>query len=131
MKIAVSAKGSTPTSDVGPYSGQNAGFVVYDSDNLTFSYIDNLTGQTSPGRKGSPHADMFVNAGIEVLVVSGIAFETARLLGLAGIKIYECISATVWEAIQALKLNLLESIGNDAGGGPDCRGVAVKSYVKP
>jgi predicted Fe-Mo cluster-binding NifX family protein len=124
MKIAVSAKGRTPTSDVGPYPGRHAGFVVYDSDNLTFSYIDNLTGQMPPERNGSPRADMFVDAGIEVLVVSGIAFETARLLGLAGIKIYECISATVWESIQALKLNILESIGND--GGRDCRGAAVK-----
>jgi predicted Fe-Mo cluster-binding NifX family protein len=125
MKIAVSTKGSTPTSFVGPFSDRNAGFVVYDSDNLTFSYIDDSNPQMPPERNGSLHAEMFVDAGIEVLVVSGIAVETARLLGLAGIKIYECISATVWESIQALKLNILESIGNDAGG-YDCRGVAVK-----
>ena len=126
MKIAVSTRGSTPTSNVGPFSDRHAGFVVYDSDNLTFSYIDNSTGQMPPERNGSQHAEMFIDAGIEVLVVSGIAFETARLMGRAGIRIYECISATAWEAIQALKLNLLESIGSDAGGS-DCRGMAVKS----
>ncbi len=115
MKIAVSARGNTPTSHVAPFSGGNAGFVIYDSDNFRFTYLDRSTGQTQPKHGSSQSAQMFVDAGIEVLVVSGIAFETARLLGLAGIKIYECISATAWEAIQALKLNLLEAVNSDSG----------------
>lgn len=126
MKIAVSARGNTPASHVAPFSSGMAGFVIYDSDNLRFTYLDHTTGATQVMQSSRHSAEMFVDAGIEVLVVSGIAFETARLLGRGGIRIYECLSATVWEAIQALKLNLLESIGNDAGG-PDCRGVAVKS----
>lgn len=114
MKIAVSARGHTPASNVAPFSGRNAGFVIYDSDNLRFTYLDPSTDSTAPRESRNRSAEMFADAGIEVLVVSGIAFETARLFGLAGVKIYECISATVWESIQALKLNLLQSVDCDS-----------------
>jgi predicted Fe-Mo cluster-binding NifX family protein len=126
MKIAVSTRGKTPASSVAPFSGRKDDFVIYDSNNFRFTHLVHSPGQLQSEQDEYQSAEMFVDAGIEVLVVSGIAFETARLLGRAGIRIYECVSATVWEAIQALKLNLLESIGNDAGG-PDGRGVSVKS----
>ena len=125
MKIAVSARGNTPASHVAPFSGRTAGFVIYDSDSFRFTYLDPSAGDAQLMQSSRQSAEMFVDAGIEVLVVSGIAFETARLLGRAGIKIYECISATVWESIQALKLNLLEAIDN-APDPPDCRGSAAK-----
>jgi predicted Fe-Mo cluster-binding NifX family protein len=125
MKIAVCAIGNTPASHVAPFSGRTAGFVIYDSDSFRFTYLDPSTEEKQVKKRCCPVADMFVDAGIEVIVVSGIAFETARLLGRAGIKIYECISATVWESIQALKLNLLESIDSNPDG-PDYREMAVE-----
>ena len=116
MKIAVSARGNTPASHVAPFSGGMAGFVIYDSDNGRFSCLNPSPQEKQFKQSSNQPADMFVDAGIEVLVVSGIALETARLLGRVGVKIYECISATVWESIQALKLNLLEAIDGD----PEC-----------
>ena len=115
MKIAFSAIGNTPTSNVVPFSVQNAGFVVYDSDNFNFTFLDNPTDQRLLRRNGFQSAQMIVDAGIEVLIVGGIALETAQVLGRAGVKIYECLSVTVWEAIQALKLNMLVAIDNDSG----------------
>jgi predicted Fe-Mo cluster-binding NifX family protein len=123
MKIAISAKGRMPTSNVAPFSGRNAGFVIYDSDNLGFTYLNNPTKSAHPQCSGSQPAQLFINAGIDVLVVGGIALEAAQLLGRSGIRIYECISATVWEAIQALKLNLLQAIDNDSTC-PDYREVS-------
>lgn len=125
MKIAVSTQGNTSASHVAPLSGQTSGFVIYDSDNFKFTYVDRSNQEKHLKQSNHQAAEMFIDAGIEVLVVSGIALETARLLGLAGIKIYECISVTVWESIQALKLNLLEAIDSDADC-PDYRGMAVE-----
>ena len=125
MKIAISTRGNTPASHVAPLTAQTSGFVIYDSDNFRFTYLDHSNAEKQLKQGKRQPAEMFVDAGIEVLVVSGIAVETAHLLGVAGIKIYECISATVWESIQALKLNLLEAIDIN----PDCqdyRGMAVK-----
>jgi len=110
MKIAVSTRGNTSASIVAPFSGRNDGFVIYDSNNFRFTHLVHSPGRLQSAQDAHQSAEMFVDAGIEVLVVSGIAFETARLFGLAGIKIYECISATVWESIQALKLTLLEAV---------------------
>jgi predicted Fe-Mo cluster-binding NifX family protein len=120
MKIAISAKGNMPTSEVAPFSGQDAGFLIYDSDSFGFTYLDDSSKHGRQKVNSNPSAQMIVDAGIEVLVVAGIAFEAAHILGRSGITIYECISATAWEAIQALKLNLLQAVDNDSAS-LDCR----------
>jgi predicted Fe-Mo cluster-binding NifX family protein len=116
MKIAISAKGNTSTSSVAHFSGQDAGFLIYDSENFGFTYLDDSTKHGRQKVNSSPSAQMIVDAGIDVLVVAGIALEAAHVLGRSGIRIYECISATAWEAIQALKLNLLQAVENDSAG---------------
>jgi predicted Fe-Mo cluster-binding NifX family protein len=125
MKIAISAKGNTPASKVAPFSGQDAGFIIYNSDNFGFTYLDDSTRNGRLKANRHPSAQMFVDAGIDVIVVAGIALEAAHVLGRSGIKIYECVSATAWEAIQALKLNLLQAVDNDSAG-LDYREMSIK-----
>ncbi|MCB2148192.1 MAG: hypothetical protein KQI81_17075 [Deltaproteobacteria bacterium] len=125
MKIAISAKGNTPASQVAPYSGQDAGFIIYDSDNFGFTCLDDSTRNGPLQANSNPSAQLFVDAGIDVLVVAGIALEAAHVLGRSGIRIYECISATVWEAIQALKLNILQAV-DDGSARLDCGEISIK-----
>jgi predicted Fe-Mo cluster-binding NifX family protein len=125
MKIAVRSNGKMPTSNVAPFSSHDAGFVIYDSDKFGFTYLDDSSKHGRLKANSSQFAQMFVDAGIDVLVVGGIALEVAHVLGRSGIKIYECISATVWEAIQALKLNILQAVDNDPAG-LDYRKISIK-----
>jgi predicted Fe-Mo cluster-binding NifX family protein len=115
MKIAVSTKGNMSTSTVVPFSDHYGGFVIYDSDKLQFTYLEIPTEQTPSQINAIHFSKMMVEAGIEVLVVGGITLQAAKMLGCCGIKIYECIGTTVWEAIQGLKLNMLLSIDTDSG----------------
>jgi predicted Fe-Mo cluster-binding NifX family protein len=115
MKIAVCAIGKTSTSAVAPFCGCDGEFVVYDSDKLKFSYSSGSAKANSYSHSGIPCGKVMADEGIEVLVVSEIAIHAARRLGRYGIRIYRCVSTTVWEAIQGLKLNLLQSVDIDSG----------------
>jgi predicted Fe-Mo cluster-binding NifX family protein len=115
MKIAVSTKGTDLHGNVAPFPGQGVGFVIYDVDHFSFSTLDNKDAPLHLARKADSWSERMADAGVDVLVVSGMANDVARQVRCAGIKIYECISATVWEAIQALRLNVLRTMDADPG----------------
>lgn len=120
MKIAVSTKGNKSSSTVAPFSDRHGEFVIYDSDSFQFTYLDTPTDQTVSRRNVIQSTKMMVEAGIEVIIVDGITLQSARMLGRCGIRIYQCISATVLEAIQGLKLNILKAIDTDTGFPATC-----------
>ena len=115
MKIAVCAQGKTSTSVVVPFCGCDGDFVIYDSDNFKFTYVSHSGKENSHAHGGMSCGKVMADRGIEVLVVSGIGIQAARRLGSYGIRIYRAVSTTVWEAIQGLKLNLLQSVDFDSG----------------
>lgn len=116
MKIAVSAKGTELSSHVAALPGKDVGFIVYDPDHFSFTVLDKVSGDGRSSHKIDGWVDTIADANVDVLVVGGIALEAAHQLSRSGIRMYECISATVWEAIQALKLNLLRTLNPDPDG---------------
>ena len=113
MKIAISADGSDLSSHVAPFAGPDIGFVVYDPDHFSFTVLDQARVDGRCPQENDGWVDLIADAGIDVLVVGGIALEAAHQLSHSGVQVYECISATAWEAIQALKLNMLRTLGTD------------------
>jgi len=116
MKIAISAKGKDLSSHVAPLSEPDTGFIVYDPDRYSFTVLDKARDDGRCPQEIDGWVDTITDAGVDVLVVGGIAVEAAHQLSRSGIRVYECISATVWEAIQALKLNLLRTLDTDPEG---------------
>ncbi len=113
MKIAISSTGTTLSSHVAPLPGPLTGFIVYDPDQSSYTVLGNVSGGEHCPQKEDGWVDIIADAGVDVLVVGGIALDVAHHLSRSGIRIYECISATVLEAIQALKLNLLRAMDSD------------------
>ena len=118
MKIAISTNGTQLSSLVTPLSGSGVRFIVYDPGQYRFSLLGKESGGNSGPLQDDGWVDIIAEADIDVLVVGGIALGIAHQLRCSGIRIYECVSATVWEAIQALKLNLLRAMEADSDG-PD------------
>jgi len=116
MKIAVSAKGTDLSSRVAALSGPDVGFIVYDPEHFSFTFLGKAMGDGRGPQESDGWVDIIADAGVDVLVVGGIALEAAHQLSRSGIRTYECLSATVWEAIQALKLNLLRTLDTDPEG---------------
>ena len=116
MKIAVSANGTNLSSLVAPLPGPSIGFIVYEPNCFRFSVLDKASVDVSSPDLIDGWIDLIADAGVDVLIAGGIALEAAHQLSRSGIRTYECISATVWEAIQALKLNLLCAVNHDPEG---------------
>ena len=68
MKIAVSAKGTSVDSEVDPRFGRTIGFVLFDTETGSSTYLDNSTHQDLSQGAGIQTAQMIVEAGTEVLI---------------------------------------------------------------
>ena len=115
MKIAVSSTGNSLSSAVAPFCGCHSRFAIYDTDTYVVRYVSNLADQKDLHRGSEPCGKLMVDAGIDVLVAAMIDSQPAHMLARCGIRLYRCVSATVWDAIQGLKLNLLDAIDADSG----------------
>jgi predicted Fe-Mo cluster-binding NifX family protein len=113
MKIAVSAKGTSVDSEVDPRFGRTIGFVLFDTETGSSTYLDNSAHQDLSQSTGIKTAQMIVEAGTEVLITGQIGPKASKVLSHTGIKSYVCTSGTVQEAIQALKNNALKELSAD------------------
>jgi predicted Fe-Mo cluster-binding NifX family protein len=93
-------------------------FIIYDSGDFNFTNYSYSPQQGSLVNSGIHFGKVLADKGVDVFVVSGIAIQFARMLGSYGIKIYECISATASEAVDGLKLNILQRIDTNSGESP-------------
>ncbi len=108
MKIAVSAKGTSVDSGVDPRFGRTVGFILFDTETGSSTYLDNSAHRDLSQSTGIQTARMIVEAGTEVLISGQIGPKASKVLSRTGIKSYVCSSGTVKEAIQALENNELK-----------------------
>jgi predicted Fe-Mo cluster-binding NifX family protein len=108
MKIAVSAKGTSVDSEVDPRFGRTIGFILFDTETGSSTYLDNSAHRDLSQGSGIQTAQMIVKAGAEVLISGQIGPKADQVLSHTEIKSYVCTSGTVKEAIQALENNELK-----------------------
>jgi predicted Fe-Mo cluster-binding NifX family protein len=108
MKIAVSAKGTSVDSEVDSRFGRTIGFILFDTETGSSTYLDNSAHRDLSQSTGIQTAQMIVEAGTEVLISGQIGPKASKVLSRTGIKSYVCSSGTVKEAIQALENNELK-----------------------
>jgi predicted Fe-Mo cluster-binding NifX family protein len=116
MKIAICTDGTRLSSLVAPLPESVASFIIYDPSQYSFAVLGNESAGAPDQLDNDGWVDILAEAGIDVLVVGGIALGIAHQLHRAGIRTYESVSETVWEAIQALKLNLLQTMNAESDG---------------
>ena len=115
MKIAVSAKGHSAQDPLDPSFGRCAGFVVYDSDNGSYSFLDNSRQKNLNQGAGIQTAQMLSQAGIAVLISGQIGPKAMQALGNTQIQVFSSSAQTVQEAIDAWQENALQPILSSAG----------------
>lgn len=123
MKIAVSATGPSPDSNVDPRFGRCAGFVLIDSAAGQTDYLDNGAHRDLAQGVGTQTARMLVDAGTEALITGQMGPKAYQVLHRAGIKIYRCPAGSVQAAVRALDRNALAELDSDTlQVGPGKRG---------
>ncbi len=99
MKIAVSAQGATPESQVDPRCGRCAWFVVYDTESGEFGSIDNSASVNASSGAGVQMASRVTEAGIDRVVTGQCGPKATRGLEGAGIEIVTGATGTVRSAL--------------------------------
>jgi predicted Fe-Mo cluster-binding NifX family protein len=110
MKIAVTAQGATSESPVDSRFGRAKYFIVYDTDQATFSALDNEQNLNAAQGAGIQSAATVVNAGCTALITGHCGPKAFAVLSKAGVAVHTVPGGTVKEAIEAFVQGTLKKI---------------------
>jgi predicted Fe-Mo cluster-binding NifX family protein len=100
MKIAVTAKGDNLEAQVDPRFGRCQAFVVVESDDMSFTVIDN-SGIAAGGGAGIQAAQQVADSGAEVLLTGSCGPNAFKTLDAAGVKVVTGVSGAIATAVKS------------------------------
>ncbi len=112
MKVAVTSSGKSLDSGVDPRFGRCACFVVVETDDSSFTAVDN-TSASLGGGAGIQSARVVAEQGAKVVLTGNVGPNAHQALSAAGIQVITGCSGTVAEAVERFKAG-----GLTATGGP-------------
>jgi predicted Fe-Mo cluster-binding NifX family protein len=107
MKIAVTATGKDPTSQVEPRFGRAPMFLVYDTETETWEALDNQVNLQAAQGAGIQAAQQVVRSGATVLLSGHCGPRAHSVLQAAGVAIYTAVEGTVEEAVRLYRQGAL------------------------
>lgn len=99
MKIALTTSGKDLSAPLESRFGRAPLFLIYDLEAKTFEIIDNEQNLNAAEGAGIQSAQNIVRLGVKALVTGHCGPKAFRVLGAAGVKIYNASAATVSEAL--------------------------------
>lgn len=103
MKIAIPSAGKTLESAVDGRFGRAFGFIVYNTDDDTFSVADNSQNLNAAQGAGIQAAQNVASTGAEAVIAPSFGPKAFRVLKAAGIKAFISSAATVQDALEEYK----------------------------
>lgn len=108
-KIAFTTSGQDLGAEMDPRFGRAASFLIYDTNQQSFTIIENQQARNAAQGAGIQAAETIVRAGVDALVTGHCGPKAFRVLEAAGVTVYNCNCATVADALAALQSGNLES----------------------
>jgi predicted Fe-Mo cluster-binding NifX family protein len=119
MKVAVSSQGQSVSSDIDPRFGRTSGFVLFDTETLEVSFLDNSDNQSLAQGAGIKTAQALSKAGVQVVLTGQLGPKAAEALNHSNIAVYSCQAGTVQQALENFKQSRLNYLTpEDAQPGP-------------
>ncbi|MCD4708071.1 MAG: NifB/NifX family molybdenum-iron cluster-binding protein [Candidatus Sabulitectum sp.] len=103
MKIAIASSGNTLESPVDGRFGRAPGFIVYDTDNDTFTIADNRQNLNAAQGAGIQAAQNVAETGAGAVIAPNFGPKAFSVLKAAGIKALISNAATVQDVIDEYK----------------------------
>lgn len=103
MKLAIASSGKTLESPVDGRFGRAPGFIVYDTDNDTFTVADNAQNLNAAQGAGIQAAQNVAATGAGAAIAPNFGPKAFQVLKAAGVQALLCSATTVQEAIEAYK----------------------------
>lgn len=119
MKICVTSSGATLESPFDNRFGRAPYFIIYNSDNKSFSAIDNSVNIKASQGAGIQAAQLIVDSGAKVLLTNNLGPKAGELIYASGITVYQVETDSVQMAIDLyLKGELKELKESNVEGHP-------------
>ena len=109
MKVAIPVDSQAFDGAVAENFGRSANFLIYDTDTRAISYIDN-SAIMSQGGAGIKAAQMVIDQGVEALITPRCGENAVKVLNAAGVKMFQSISGTAQENLEAFTEERLSSL---------------------
>jgi predicted Fe-Mo cluster-binding NifX family protein len=111
MKIAVTVRGETLSSEVDPRFGRAAYFIIVDTETMEFAARENEN-LAAAGGAGISSAKLVIDAGAEAVLTGNCGPNAQRTLNAANVKLYTGVMGPAAEAVELFKGGkLTESTG--------------------
>lgn len=108
MKIAITSNGKNLDSNIDLRFGRAFGFIIYNLEDDSFEFIDNVQNIEAAQGAGIQAAQNVVNQNVEAIVTGHCGPKAFRVLSEAGVKIYTGAEGTVKETIEKFKKGEIE-----------------------
>lgn len=99
MKIAISSRGSEPGSRFEPHFGHARWFLIYDTEDVTWSVAQNATPPAGRHGAGLAAARRICELGVQVVIAGRMGPHPLQILADAGIAVKQAGGGTVDEAL--------------------------------
>jgi len=110
MKIVLTANGHDLNASLDSRFGRAANFLVYDTEDGSFSVLDNQQNLNAAQGAGIQAAQAVVASGAEILLTGHCGPKAFRVLQAAGVRTYTTGAATVTAALEEFKAGKLAEI---------------------
>lgn len=128
MRIAITARGSHPSSEVDESFGRAYWFILFETKTESFIVIDNTEIRNSQENAGVKAAKLLKERKVDVLLTGETGPKAFRSLAEKGIRVFHGASGTVEDALSAwLKGELQEAEHPNSPGSPYCLIVQSKT----
>ncbi|RPJ44678.1 MAG: dinitrogenase iron-molybdenum cofactor biosynthesis protein [Candidatus Latescibacterota bacterium] len=117
MKIAFSSSGEDLGSPLDVRFGRAPKFVIFDIDRESYEVIDNGANVLAAQGAGIQAAETVARSGANAVVTGHCGPNAFRVLGAAGIKVYNTDAPTVGEALERYRSGKLAEAKSENTGG--------------
>jgi len=108
MKIAITSDGQKLDSQVDLRFGRAKGFIIYNLEDDSFEFVDNIQNLNAAQGAGIQAAQNVINQGVEAVITGHCGPKAFNLLTSEKVKIFVGAEGTVQEAVQKFKNNELQ-----------------------
>jgi predicted Fe-Mo cluster-binding NifX family protein len=110
MKIAVTAQGEEPSSEIDLRFGRAKWLIIVDTETGDYEAHDNIVNLNAIQGAGIQTGQNIANLGVEAVITGNVGPNAFKTLGAADVKIFLAEKQTVSESIEAFKAGKLKQV---------------------
>ena len=103
MKIAITSSGNDLDKEIDLRFGRAKGFIIYDLENDSFEFIDNIQNLEATQGAGIQAAQNVVNKDVEAVITGHCGPKAFKVLSTSDVKIYTVSEGKINEVIEKFK----------------------------